>query len=84
MEVDLRPMVRQDSHTPARCQRADSLDYPDRWFQSATSKEVFYLQKNPSWERQSAMPNFHSTVNEWLPSTLKNPSAGAERGDVFQ
>ncbi|GBM80352.1 hypothetical protein AVEN_171871-1 [Araneus ventricosus] len=40
MEIDLRPMVRQDSHTPARCQGADSLDYPDRWFQSATSKEV--------------------------------------------
>ncbi|GBM65187.1 hypothetical protein AVEN_130585-1 [Araneus ventricosus] len=47
-------------------------------------RKQFYLQKNPSWERQFAVPNLHCTVNEWLPATHKNPSAGAERGDVFQ
>ncbi|GBN60311.1 hypothetical protein AVEN_216761-1 [Araneus ventricosus] len=44
MVVDLRPMVRQDSHTPARCQGAVSLEYPDRWFQSATPNRAEFLR----------------------------------------
>ncbi|GBM71099.1 hypothetical protein AVEN_146311-1 [Araneus ventricosus] len=35
-------------------------------------EKQFYLQKNPSWERQDAVPNLHCTVKVWLPATQES------------